>query len=293
MAPPLRSANFSRSPSGLPSALVSSPVNAPVVEDQHAVRFGGIERLYGAGSLARLARAHVCVVGTGGVGSWLVEALARSAVGTLTLIDGDDVCLTNTNRQLPAHLGNYGRPKVEVLAGRARAINPDITVHALERFLTPSTLDELLGRGYDLVLDACDAFRVKLETILWCKRQRQRLIVCGSAGGRADPTAITVRDLSKTEHDAMLSLIRKKLRQDHGFPRNPRRSFGIPAVFSLENVRYPQPDGSVCGLRPGGAGSLRLDCDFSLGAATHVTATFGMVMAARAIGHLLAQPCGD
>lgn len=262
-------------------------MNAVVVENYHSVRFGGIERLYGAGSLERLARAHVCVIGVGGVGSWLAEALVRSGIGALTLIDGDDVCLTNTNRQLPALMGAYGRAKVDVLAERARAINPDIRVHALEQFLTPSNLDELLGCGYDLVVDACDAFRVKVETIAWCKRRRQALIVCGSAGGRADATKIQVRDLSKTEHDALLALIRKKLRQDFGFARNPKRSFGIPAVFSLENVRYPQPDGSVCGLRPAGGESLRLDCEASLGAATHVTAAFGMVAAGRAIERLL------
>lgn len=259
-------------------------------EDFHAVRFAGIDRLYGTGAIEALRRAHVCVVGVGGVGSWLVEALARSGIGSMTLIDGDDVCLSNTNRQLPALIGAYGRPKVEVLAERARAINPDIVVHAVERFLTPGTLDELLGQGFDLVLDACDAFRVKLEMIAWCKRRRQPVIVCGSAGGRADPTRVEVRDLSRTEHDAMLALIRKKLRHDFGFPRNPKRSFGIPVVFSRENVRYPQPDGSVCGLRPGSGGALRLDCDASLGAATHVTATFGMAMAARAIERLLSKP---
>lgn len=256
-------------------------------QDLHAIRFVGIERLYGVGTLATLARARVCVVGVGGVGSWLVEALARSGIGHLTLIDGDDVCLSNTNRQLPALMGAYGRPKVDALAERVRAINPQIGIEALEQFLTPSNLDQLLDRGYDLVLDACDAFRVKLELIAWCKRHKQRLIVCGSAGGRADPTKVLVRDLSKTEHDAMLALIRKKLRQDFRFPRNPKRSFGIPAVFSLENVRYPQPDGSVCGLRPDDAESARLDCDASLGAATHVTATFGMVIAALAIERLI------
>lgn len=260
----------------------------PTAQEHHAVRFAGIERLYGVGSVSTLGRAHVCVVGVGGVGSWTVEALARSGIGTLTLIDGDDVCLSNTNRQLPALAGNYGQPKVAVLAERARAINPAIVVHAMERFLTPSSLDELLGVGYDLVIDACDAFRVKLEMIAWCKRRRQPMIVCGSAGGRADATKIDVRDLSKTEHDAMLALIRKKLRQDFGFARNPKRSFGIPAVFSRENVRYPQPDGSVCGLRPSAGGAVAgMDCDGSLGAATHVTAAFGMVIAGRAIERLL------
>lgn len=262
-------------------------------EDFHAVRFAGIDRLYGAGAIERLRRAHVCVVGVGGVGSWLVEALARTGIGRLTMIDGDDVCLSNTNRQLPALIGNYGRAKVEVLAERVRAINPQIRVDAVEQFLTTGSLDALLGAGFDLVLDACDAFRVKLEMIAWCKRRRQPIIVCGSAGGRADPTRIEVRDLSRTEHDAMLALIRKKLRQDFGFPRNTRRSFGIPVVFSRENVRYPQADGSVCGLRPGSGGDLRLDCDASLGAATHVTAAFGMAMAARAIERLLAKDRAD
>lgn len=272
--------------------MIDEPDNA-AQEDFQAVRFAGIDRLYGAGSVAKLKGAHVCIVGVGGVGSWLVESLARSGVGRMTLIDGDDVCLSNTNRQLPALIGAYGRPKVEVLAERARAINPQIDVAALERFLTPGALDELLGPGFDLVLDACDAFRVKLEMIAWCKRRKQPIIVCGSAGGRADPTRVDVRDLSRTEHDALLALIRKKLRQDFGFPRNAKRSFGIPAVFSRENVRYPQADGSVCGLRPDTADPLRLDCDASLGAATHVTATFGMVIAARAIERLLAGGRND
>lgn len=255
-----------------------------------SVRFAGIDRLYGSGSVARLARTHVCVIGVGGVGSWAAEALARSGVGQLTLIDGDDVCLSNTNRQLPALMGAYGRAKVEVLAERARAINPDLRVHALERFLTPPTIPELLGARFDLALDCCDAFRVKLETIAWCRRNRQPLLVCGSAGGRADPTLVGIRDLSKTEHDALLALIRKKLRQDFHFPKNPRRSFGVPAVFSLENVRYPQPDGSVSGLRPRSADPMRLDCDASLGAASHVTATFAMVAVGRALERLLGAP---
>lgn len=264
----------------------ASPAETP--EQLRSVRFAGIDRLYGSGAVARLAASRVCVVGTGGVGSWAVEALARSGVGQLTLIDGDDVCLSNTNRQLPALMGAYGRAKVEVLAERARAINPELRVQAQERFLTPATIPELLGAGHDLVLDCCDAFRVKVETIAWCRRNRVALVTCGSAGGRADASLVRVRDLSGTEHDALLALVRKKLRQDFNFPRNPRRSFGIPAVYSLENVRYPQPDGSVCGTRPAPGGAARLDCDASLGAAMHVTATFGMVAVGRVLERLLA-----
>ena len=260
-------------------------MDRPILDE----RFRGIDRLYGKGSAARLAGAHVCVVGVGGVGSWAVEALARSGIGRLTLIDGDDVCVGNTNRQLHALEGEYGRAKVDVMAARARAINPAIEVDAIAQFLTPANLDELLGRGYDFVIDACDAFRVKVEMIAWCRRRKIPLIVSGSAGGRTDPTLVRVRDLSKTEHDAMLALIRRKLREEFGFPRGPKRYFGVQAVYSLENVRYPQADGTVCGTRPAvsGEAGFKLDCGGGLGAATHVTATFAFAAVSRAIARLL------
>jgi len=225
----------------------------------HAERFRGIDRLYGQGSVERLARTHVCIVGVGGVGSWAVEALARSGIGRLTLIDADEVCISNTNRQLHALDGEFGKAKVGVMAARARAINPAIAIDAIEQFLTPANLAPLLDRGYDLVIDACDAFRVKVEMIAWCRRRKLPLITIGSAGGRTDPTLVSVRDLSKTEHDAMLALVRKKLREEFNFPRGPKRYFGVQAIYSRENVRYPQADGSVCGTRPAGGDSMKLE----------------------------------
>lgn len=255
-------------------------------------RFAGIDRLYGRGALARLSRAHVCVVGIGGVGSWAVEALARSGLGTLTLIDADDLCVSNTNRQLPALDGQFGRAKVDAMAERCRAIHPSIDLRPVPAFLTPSNMDALLAGGFDLVLDACDSFRTKVELVAWCRRRRQPAITVGSAGGRTDPTQVRVRDLSRTEHDAMLSLVRKKLRGEFGFPRNPDRYFGVPAVYSLENVRYPQADGSVCGLRPrlGADAALKLDCGAGLGAATHVTGTFAFAAVGRALQMLVGKP---
>lgn len=252
-------------------------------------RFSGIDRLYGRGALARLAQAHVAVVGLGGVGSWLVESLARSGVGRLTLIDADDLCLSNTNRQLPALQGQYGRGKAEAMAERCLGINPGIAVEPVAAFLTPANLDPLLDRGYDLVLDACDSFRSKVEAIAWCRRRKQPVITVGSAGGRIDPTLVRVRDLSRTEHDAMLALVRKKLRGEFNFPKGPKRYFGVPAVYSLENVRYPQADGSVCGLRPKleADAALKLDCGAGLGAATHVTGAFAFVAAGKALEMLL------
>lgn len=255
----------------------------PLVDE----RFHGIDRLYGAGSVARLAQSRVCVVGIGGVGSWAVEALARSGIGQLTLIDADDVCVSNTNRQLHALEGEYGRPKVGVMAERARRIRPGIRLDVVEEFLTPSNLERLLGRGHDLVIDCCDAFRVKVEAIAWCRRRKLPLITCGSAGGRTDPTLVSVRDLSRTEHDALLALVRKKLREEFRFPRGPKRYFGVQAVYSRENVRYPQADGSVCGTRPGTGESLKLDCGGGLGAATHVTAAFAFAAVSRALARLV------
>ena len=255
-----------------------------------AERFGGIDRLYGSGALARFAGAHVTVIGIGGVGSWAVEALTRTGIGQLWLIDADDICVSNTNRQLPAHAGQFGRPKVEAMAERCRAINPHVQVHAIQSFVTASNLGELLDHDFDLVLDACDSFRSKVELIAWCRRRKVPLIVCGSAGGRTDPTMVRVRDLSRTQHDAMLALIRRKLRGEFNFPRNADRYFGVPAVYSLENVRYPQADGSVCGLRPpqavGDAGT-KLDCGAGLGAALHITGTFAFAAVGKALELLL------
>ena len=252
-------------------------------------RFGGIDRLYGSGALARLHACHVTVVGIGGVGSWAVEALARSGIGKLTLVDADDLCVSNTNRQLPALEGQYGRAKVEAMGDRLRAINPGIDLDLRQQFLTPSNLGELLDAPGDLVLDACDSFRSKVEAIAYCRRRKQPIVTVGSAGGRSDVTQVRVRDLSRTEHDAMLSLIRKKLRGEFNFPKNHDRHFGVPAIYSLENVRYPQADGSVCGIRPqlGKDEALKLDCGAGLGAATHVTGAFAFAAAAKAMELLL------
>ncbi|MEO7478740.1 MAG: tRNA threonylcarbamoyladenosine dehydratase [Lysobacteraceae bacterium] len=252
-------------------------------------RFAGIDRLYGSGAALRLAERHVAVVGLGGVGSWVVEALARSGVGRLTLIDADDLCLSNTSRQLHALEGQFGRNKAVVLAERVLAINPSIDVEAVQDFVVAANLEAILARGFDLVIDACDSMRSKIDLIAACKRRKLPLLVVGSAGGRTDPTMVRVRDLSRTEHDALLALIRKKLRAEHRFPRNPDRYFGIPAIYSLENVKYPQADGSVCGQRPNlpPDAAMKLDCGGGLGSATHVTGAFAFAAVARAMELLL------
>jgi tRNA A37 threonylcarbamoyladenosine dehydratase len=278
-------------PLGARRAYVQGPGPSKIggMNDVLRERFAGIDRLYGVGTVDLLSRRRVAVVGMGGVGSWVVEALARTAVGHLTLIDADDICVSNTNRQLPALAGQYGRNKAEAMAERCRAINPDIEVDAIASFLTVSNMVELLDRDFDLVIDACDSFRVKVETIAWCRRRKLPILTVGAAGGRTDPTLVRIRDVSRTEHDAMMALIRKKLRSDFNFPKNASRYFGVPAVYSLENVKYPQADGSVCGIRPqlGADAALKLDCGAGLGAATHITGAFAFAAVGKALEMLM------
>ncbi|MBZ5876790.1 tRNA cyclic N6-threonylcarbamoyladenosine(37) synthase TcdA [Chromohalobacter israelensis] len=259
------------------------------MQDDYDFRFGGIRRLYGAQAAAFFRRAHVVVIGVGGVGSWAVEALARAGVGTLTLIDLDDVCVSNVNRQLHALDGTIGRPKVEVLAERCRAIQPGITVHADTAFVTPTNLAERLPEDADHVIDAIDSVVAKSALIAWCKRRKIGLTVTGAAGGQTDPTRIRVADLTRTEHDPLLAKVRARLRRDFGFSRNPKRRFGVECVYSDEQLVYPDADGEVCRQKPGDGEATRLDCASGFGAATFVTGSFGFVAASRTLARLAAR----
>ncbi len=270
-----------------------APPESAAMTDLPQPRFDSLDRLYGAGGVAVFARLHVAVVGLGGVGSWAVEALARSGIGALTLIDGDEVCVSNTNRQLHALDGSYGQFKAEVLAARVRAINPECKVTVIARFLTPSTIAEIFAPEFDYVFDACDAFRVKVELTAFLRRRKTPILVCGSAGGRLDPTKILIRDLAKTEHDVLLAMVRRKLRDEYAWTRNPKRYFGVLAVYSLENVRYPQADGSVACARPEeNEAALRIECGGGLGSAMHVTATFALVAVGKILERLLERARG-
>ena len=234
----------------------------------------------------------VTPVGIGKDAYWAGLTSGVSGVGRITMIDGDEVCLSNTNRQLHALAGNYGRAKVAVLAERMLAINPAVKINAVQEMVTVTSLERHLKQGYDYVLDACDSFRVKVEMIAYCKRNKIKLLVVGAAGGRSDPTLIRIKDLSNTEQDKLLALTRAKLRDEFNFTRNPKRYFGVRAVYSLENVRYPAPDGGVCfnRLEKNAAESGKLDCEGGLGVAVFVTASFGMVAVAEIVARLCATP---
>lgn len=239
-------------------------------------RFSGVRRLYGEAGFQKLCAAHVCVVGIGGVGSWCVEALARTAVGRLTLIDLDMVAESNTNRQIHALEGIYGKAKVDAMAERIAQINPSCQVDRIEDFVTADNLEQTLGRGFDVVIDAIDQARVKTAMIDFCRRKGQSLIVVGAAGGQTDPTQVCFSDLSQTIQDPLLAKVRASLRREHGFPRQGK--FGVPAVYSTEPLRYPQARGE-CEVRPTATG---LNCA-GFGSSVCVTSVFGMTAASRAI----------
>lgn len=250
------------------------------------MRFGGIERLYGKAPFQRLVSAHVGVIGLGGVGSWAVEALARSGIGELTLIDLDDVCVTNVNRQIHALDSTVGQSKAQALAARLQQINPDLTVHCEETFLTASNADRLLDGGFDHLIDAIDSIRDKCLLVAECRRRNQPLIISGGAGGKRDASQIAISDLGQATNDPLLKRLRKKLRQDHGFSRNLQEPFGFDAVFSRENPVFPWSDGSVC-ARPEPGSSLQLDCASGFGTASFVSGSMGFAAASAVIRDLV------
>ena len=251
-------------------------------------RFGGISRLYGDRGLQQLQQAHVCVLGIGGVGSWAAEALARSAVGRLTLVDLDHVAESNINRQLHALTDTLGAAKVDVMATRIHAINPDCRVTAVEEFITIDNMSSLLDGGYDYIIDCVDGFRIKARLIAHCKRNRLKLITVGGAGGQRDPTRIRVADLSRTEHDALFSKTRRLLRSDYGFTSNPRRRFDIPCVYSTEQPLFPDAAGGVSQAKPDSSSVGGLSCAGGLGSVMPVTAGFGLAAAAHVLDKLAA-----
>lgn len=257
------------------------------VSPRWSERFDGIARLYGRRAAARIARARIAVIGVGGVGSWTVEALARSGVGTLGLVDLDDVCVSNVNRQIHALSAHVGAPKVEVLAERIRGIHPGCQVEVICDFVTADTVDEVLGRGWDVVVDAIDDVANKCLLIARARELGQALVVAGAAGGRRDPCALRVDDLAFSTSDGMLRDVRRTLRRRYAFPE--QGAWGIPSVFSRERPLYPTPEGELC-ERPGPGLGLQLDCANSFGAATFVTGAFGFSAAAEAIRQVLAAP---
>ena len=246
-------------------------------DDEYDRRFAGVAKIYSEDTFSHYEKSHVMVIGIGGVGSWAVEALARTGVGELTLIDMDVVAASNINRQLPAKSSTLGMDKIEVMAERCRSINPRIKINLIDDYLTAENVKELLVEAPDLILDCIDDVKAKLALMLHCRFNKIPLIVSGGAGGKLDPLKIRVADLSKTEQDPMLAKLRTQLRSK-GICKKPKEKFGITCVYSIDN---PFSSADVCasaGLRCGGYGS-----------AVVVTSSFAMIAVAEGLKKLDAK----
>lgn len=253
-----------------------------------ARRFAGTGRLYGLDALQAFDDAHICIVGIGGVGSWAAEALARSAIGQITLIDLDMIAESNVNRQIHALGDEFGKAKVAAMADRIRAINPACRVIEVEDFVSPENLESLLGSGFDYVIDAIDHVRTKAAMIAWCKRHSIPIVTSGGAGGQIDPTRIELTDLARTIQDPLLSKVRALLRKEFGFPRDQKKKFGVASIFSSEPLRYPE-NGASCDEPPTLAG---LNCA-GFGSSVCVTAPFGLFAAAEVLRYLATRSRPD
>jgi tRNA A37 threonylcarbamoyladenosine dehydratase len=263
--------------------LEQAPVATPTEDVDFARRFGGIGRLYGEPALERFRAAHVCVIGVGGVGSWVVEALARSAIGHLTLIDLDNVAESNINRQIQALSSTIGMPKIEALRQRIAEINPFCQVTLVEDFIDLENIETLVAnQGFDYVVDAIDSVKPKAALIAWCSANKMPLVVVGGAGGQIDPTKVEIRDLARTEQEPLLKKVRKLLRAQYGFSRGEKQKYHIDAVFSMEPLRYPET-GDACEIDDNGITGL--NCA-GFGSCMVVTATFGMVTAGQVLRRL-------
>ena len=240
-------------------------------------RFGGLRRLYGDAGYERIRAARIAVVGLGGVGSWAVEALARSGVASLTLIDLDHVAESNVNRQVQAVGATLGQAKAQALRARIADIHPACVVHAVEEFVDDTNWPSLLVEPIDAVIDACDQVKAKTALAAWSIATRTPLVMSGAAGGKQRAQDVLVDDMAEVTHDPLIASLRQRLRKHHGAPRQGR--IGVRCVFSREEVKPPQ-DAASCDV------DGTLNCH-GYGSTVAVTATFGMVAASEVIALLL------
>ena len=250
--------------------------------EEYQNRFGAMARLYGNEKFKRFKDAHIAIVGLGGVGSWTAEALCRSGIGKLTLIDLDEVCVSNTNRQLHALSHTVGQSKVAVLKERLQQINPSVVINSVEDFLTEETVASLLKSDMSVIVDAIDSLKNKAIMADYCKKSKLPLVTVGGAGGKLDPTLIRVRDLSQSTQDSLLKRLKKKLRRDFDFEKTG--SMKITAVYSEERAVFPNEDGEICFKKElNDKTQAKLDCATGMGTASFATGAFGFAAAKAAI----------
>ena len=254
-----------------------------MLDQNYLNRFQGLARIYGESALEKLHHASFCIVGVGGVGSWAAEAAARSGIGAITLIDHDDIDISNTNRQLHTLESTIGQSKVETLRERILQINPDCHCTAIDDLVTRGSIDKFYLEQYDYVIDAIDNATHKLSLVHHCRRFKIPVVSTGGAGGQTDPSQIEIADMTQTYNDPLLAKVRANLRHQVGYTRNPKRRFGIDCVFSTEQPLYPTEDGEVSHAKPVMSERATLDCATGLGSFVGVTASFGFTAVAHAI----------
>lgn len=250
----------------------------PPVPSEHESRFSGIARLYGFGALKKFKHSHVVVVGLGGVGSWASEAIARSGIGSITLIDPDDICVTNTNRQLPALIGEYGKFKADSLKERLLKINPELNITVHKEFISDKNVASLLTPAPDFVIDGIDSIKHKISLLTYCRDQNIPCVTVGGTAGKWDPSKLRIGDLGESFNDKLIMRVRKKLRTHYNYPPTEKINYGIDCVYSIEQAVYPDGSGGVCHLTPE-AENRRLDCFTGMGSATFVTGSAGFMAA--------------
>ena len=256
----------------------------PLDAERFERRFGGLRRLYGVQGAQRIFDAHCVVAGLGGVGSWAAEALARSGVRRLTLIDLDHVAESNINRQVHALDATLGQAKIEALRDRILGFHPGIELDLVDDFVTPENWPGLLqGQRPDGLIDACDQVRAKTAMAAWARAERVPFVAVGAAGGKRRAEAVQLADLAEVTHDPLLASVRQRLRQRHGAPR--RGGMGLRCVFSREPVRPSQE--AACDTPAGAQPGMALACH-GYGSSVMVTASFGMVAAAQLL-NLIAE----
>ena len=249
-------------------------------------RFTGIKRLYGKQAYQKINSSHICIIGIGGVGSWAAESLARSGISKLTLIDLDHIAESNINRQIHALSSTLGQSKISAMQDRIIQINPECDVTMVDDHLSLDNIPSLIDNRFSYIIDCIDQFRIKAALIHYCRSHKFHLLTVGGAGGRVDPSRIKISDLTRSEGDALLSKTRKQLRTQHNFPRNIKRRFDIPCIYSTESLRYPTDDDEISTNKSHCTNLSGLNCANGFGSLSAVTATFGMMAAAYALNKI-------
>lgn len=251
----------------------------------HQSKFSATGRLFGIDQWKKIAAARFCVIGVGGVGSWSVEALARLGCNNLTLVDLDDICVSNINRQVQALDSTVGKFKIDVLKERCLQINNECQIDLVQSYFSKKNENEIL-KNFDVVIDAIDSLDEKCQLIKACIDKKISIVVTGAAGGKSDPTQIVVDDLAESTNDRLLHRVRKNLRETYGLSIRDR--FGVRTIFSREKARYPTSEG-VMETASNPRNDMRLDCSSGFGTASFVTGAFGFFAASEAVKLVLSK----